>query len=140
MASMDICRSEAVVLRHLDYGEAHRIVTFFSREYGLVRGFARQARKSRRRFGAALEPFARVTLHWQNRRNGDLVSLQEAELLDLRGGLRHDIETLALAAYGCELVEGLLGERQPQPEVYGLLDAFLDHLSGRGGSPTARLL
>jgi DNA repair protein RecO (recombination protein O) len=137
---MTICSSEAVVLRHLDYGEADRIVTFFSREYGLLRGFARQARKSRRRFGAALEPYARITLRWQHRRSGDLVFLQESELLDLRSGLRHHIEALALAAYGCELVEGLLGETQAQPDVYGLLSAFLDHLGRHGGSLAARLL
>jgi len=133
-------RCEAVVLRHLDYGEADRIVTFYTREAGQIKGFARQARKSRRRFGAALEPFARVQLHWRAAARGDLVSLREAELLDLRSGLRRDLIAVALAGYGCELVEELFAEGQPHPGVYDLLRAFLDHLDANGGSPEARLL
>jgi DNA repair protein RecO (recombination protein O) len=137
---MDIHSSDAVVLHHLDYGEADRIVTFFSFEQGLVKGFARQARKSRKRFGAALEPFASVHIRWQSQRGRDLVSLQDAELVDLRNGLRHNLLALALAAYGCELVEKLLGESESNPQVFHLLNAFLDHVNRHGGSEEARLL
>jgi DNA repair protein RecO (recombination protein O) len=137
---METCCSDAVVLHHLDYGEADRIVTFFSLDQGLVKGFARQARKSRKRFGAALEPFSSVRIRWQAPRGGELVSVQDAELVDLRNGLRHDLLALALAAYGCELVENLMGESGPQPGVYHLLIAFLDHVTRHGGSDEARLL
>jgi DNA repair protein RecO (recombination protein O) len=132
--------SEAVVLHHIDYGEADRIVAFFSREQGLFKGFARNARKSRKRFGTALEPFSQVRIHWTAATRGDLVTLQEAELLDLRTGLRRNVKSLALAAYGCELVEALLGDGQPHPEVFDLLRAFLDHLAHDGLSREARLL
>lgn len=137
---MSHCASEAIILRRCDYGEADRIVTFFSLDQGLVKGFARRARNSRRRFGTALEPFARVCLHWTTARGGELVSLCDAELLDLRTALRRDVSTLALAATGGELVEALVAERQPQADVFVLLEAFLDHLARRGFSAEARLL
>lgn len=137
---MESYSSDAVILHHLDYGEADRIVTFFSLESGLVKGFARQARKSRKRFGAALEPFSTVHVRWQTQRGGDLVTIQEADLIDLRSGLRHDLMALALAAYGCELIENLLGEIGPQAEAYHLLSAFLNHVHHHGGSPDARLI
>jgi DNA repair protein RecO (recombination protein O) len=120
--------SEAIVLRHVDYGEADRIVTFYARDVGLLKGFARNARSSRRRFGAALEPFAEVRVQWKKARGEGLVSLQEVELEDLRAALRTRLETLALAAYGCELVEELFGGGAPHPEVFDLLRAFLDAL------------
>jgi len=132
--------SEAIILHHLDYKEADRIITCFSLEQGLIKGFAHNARKSRKRFGTALEPFSRVRLGWTRKAGGDMVSLQEAELIDLRSGLRKDVGALALAAYGCELVEGLLGEEQPQADVFDLLQAFLDHLAKNGLSLEARLL
>lgn len=132
--------SEAIVLHHLDYGEADRIVTLFSLEQGLVKGFARRARNSRKRFGAALEPYASVHVRWQSRSQGDMVTLQDADLIDLRRGLRQDLSALALAAYGCELVESLLGETESQPEVYRLLAAFLDHVHRHGGTADTRLL
>jgi DNA repair protein RecO (recombination protein O) len=137
---MQVYSSEAVVLRHIDYGEADRIVTFFACDCGRIKGFARGARKSRKRFGAALEPFARVILHWSPSRSGDMVTLKEAELLDLRAGLRRDLAAIALAGYGCELVETLLAEGQGQVEVFNLLQAFLDQLSAHGAALESRLL
>lgn len=131
---------EAIVLNHVNYGEADRIVSFFTEEQGLLKGFARNSRKSRKRFGAALEPFSQVRIQWIAATRGDLGTLQEAELLDLRAGLRRNVNSLALAAYGCELVETLLGEKQAQPEVFTLLRAFLDHLARHGLSREARLL
>lgn len=137
---MRLFRSEAIVLRHLDYGEADRIVTFFAPGHGRLRGFARGARNSRRRFAASLEPFAGVILHWQTPRSGGLVTLKESELVDLRAGLRTDLPAIVLAGYACELIEALFAEGEAQDEVYALLKALLDFLAAAGGSSTARLL
>lgn len=49
-------RTEAIVLRLLDYGESDRIVTFYTAGFGKLRGIARGARRSRKRFANALEP------------------------------------------------------------------------------------
>ncbi len=73
-------------------------------------------------------------------KSGELLSLRELELVDLRTGLRNDLEAMALAGYGCELVEELIGEDPGHPESYYLLGAFLDHLASRGNTPETRLL
>lgn len=132
--------SPAIILRHIDYGEVDRIVTFLTPEHGRLKGFARAARKSRKRFGAALEPLAEVQLQWVPRTSGDLVSLRDAELVSLRAGLRRDLETLMLAGYGCELTEVLFDDAAAGLEVFRLLQAFLDHLDSEGFSVEARLL
>jgi DNA repair protein RecO (recombination protein O) len=137
---MQQLNSEAIILHHLDYKEADRIITCFSLGQGLFKGFAHNARKSRKRFGTALEPFSQVRLYWIDKVSSEMVSLQEAELIDLRSGLRKDVGALALASYGCELVEALLGEKQVQADVFHLLQAFLDHLAKKGLSLEARLL
>ena len=51
-------------------------------------------------------------------KSGELLSLREVELIDLRTGLRNDLEAMALAGYGCELVEELIGEDPGHPETY----------------------
>jgi DNA repair protein RecO (recombination protein O) len=132
--------SSAIILRHVDYGEADRIVTVLTPDHGRLKGFARGARRSRKRFGPALEPFAEVRLHWSPRPGGELVSVREAELVSLRIGLRRDLETLALAGYGCELTEALYEEAVGFAEAFGLLRAYLDHLDVAGASLEARLL
>ncbi len=137
---MRIHSSEAIILRSLDYGEADRIVSFLTPDHGRLKGFARAARKSRKRFGPALEPFAQVCLYWSPPRSGEMVSLKEADLLDLRTGLRRDLTAIALAGYGCELVEELLGELPGQPQVFEVLRAYLDHLATQGTMQEARML
>lgn len=132
--------SDAIILRHIDYGESDRIVTFFTPEHGRRKGFARGARKSRKRFGPGLELFAQVRIHWVAPKSGELLSLREVELVDLHTGLRNDLEAMALAGYGCELVEEMIGEDPGHPETYLLLRAFLDHLAANGNTPETRLL
>lgn len=134
-----IGRSEALVLRYTDYGEADRILTLLTVDRGVQKGFARSARKSRKRFGATVEPFTKADFSWQQGK-GDLLLLQGADLIDAHFGLRKDIKRLALAGYGVELVELLLEEGEVFREVYELLAAFLHYLDQGGDTKTARLL
>ena len=134
-----VLRCEALILRHIDYGESDRIVSLLTAEAGLQKGFAKAARKSRKRFGSSLEPFSQVIAHWRAGR-GSLWLLQETELLNARTGLRTDLSRLALASYGVELVELLVEEAQPHPLVFELLCHFLDYLAQDGDVAVARLL
>lgn len=138
MAHLHHC-CEAVVLHHTNYGEADTILTLFTAEYGLQKGFARSARKSRKRFGAVLDPFTQAIFQWKPGR-GDLVMLEDAELVTSRVGIRCDFQRLSLASYGSELVLLLLEDGEPHPQIYELLCAFLDFLASGGGLPIARLL
>ena len=130
---------EALVLRHTDYGESDRILTLFTSEYGLQKGFAKAARKSRKRFGATLEPFTQSVFLWKKGR-GAFWLLQDAELLTSRLGLRDDLQRLALASYGVELVLLLLEEDESHQLIYELLCSFLDYLEQGGDGLTAKLL
>lgn len=132
-------RCEALILRHVDYGEADRIVSLLTAEFGLQRGFARSARNSRKRFGASLEPFSQVVVHWRGGL-GRLWSLQEMELLSSRTGLRTDFARLALASYAVELIELLVEEGESHPQIFEMLCAFLDSLAQGGDAGSIRLL
>ncbi len=132
-------RCDALILRHVDYGEADRIVSLLTAEFGLQRGFAKSARNSRKRFGPALEPFSQVVVHWRTGR-GRLWSLQEVELLNSRSGLRADFARLALACYAVELVESLVEEGESHPQIYELLCSFLDSLEQGSDAGSVRLL
>lgn len=78
---------EAIVLRTWPFLEADLLVSFFTREHGRLKGVARHAMRSRRRFGGALEPMSHVRAHWTERPlrgamlEGDLVRLDSFELL-----------------------------------------------------------
>ena len=55
---MALHQSDSIILKTYPLGEADRIVAFFSRDFGKMRGVANGARKMKNRFGASLEPLA----------------------------------------------------------------------------------
>ena len=51
--------ADALILRTYRYGEADRVVVFLTEDRGKKRGVAKNATKSRRRFGGGLESLSR---------------------------------------------------------------------------------
>ena len=125
------------MLSTTDYGESDRIISLFSLEQGRIRAFAKGARASRKRFGGMLEPGNRLELTLQIKDQG-LSRLERVESSVCHPGLRGSLETLALALYGCELVEALTPEGHPLPRLYRLLTALLEHLETGAGSQADR--
>src|SRR5213594_1612491 len=80
--SMPLKDSEAIVLRTYPLREADLLVTLFTRAEGKVRGIARSAKKSKRRFGGALEPLTYVRVHYEDRERQELVRLDSCDVLE----------------------------------------------------------
>ena len=72
---------EAIVLRTWPFHEADLLVSLFTREHGKLKGIARHAMRSRRRFGGALEPMTHVRATWAERPRQDLVRLDAFEIV-----------------------------------------------------------
>src|SRR5579862_3979583 len=76
---MPVHSADALILRTYRYGEADRIVVFLTEDRGKKRGVAKNATKSRRRFGAALEPMTHGRVTYVEREGRDLVRLDRIE-------------------------------------------------------------
>jgi len=126
----------AIVLSSLDYGDTDRIVTLFTLEHGRISAFARSARKSRKRFGAALETFSRIEA--QARVKEGLCSLQDAVAETTFTGIRSDLGRISNALYACELVEAMTPEGHPIPRLYRLLVTYLEHLDTKAAVESDR--
>lgn len=74
-------QGEAIVLRAWPFQEADLLVSLFTREQGRVKGVARHALRSRRRFGGALEPMTHVRATYAERPRQELVRLDAFEIL-----------------------------------------------------------
>jgi DNA repair protein RecO (recombination protein O) len=72
---------EAIVLRTWPFLEADLLVSLFTRDQGKVKGVARHAMRSRRRFGGALEPATYVRAQYMERPKQDLMRLDQFEIL-----------------------------------------------------------
>lgn len=128
--------AEAIILRLTDYGEADRIVSLFTLEQGKVQGIARGAKRSRKRFAGALDPFAHLKLQLQL--GGSLATLLSADIVDIFPGIRGDLAKIGTAAYACELVERLTPDEEPNPRLFRLLYCYLQRLDTAPLSPSDR--
>ena len=117
---------EAIVISVMDYAESDKIVTFFTLEHGKLRGLARGAKKSRKRFGGALEPFARLRLQLHLKEG--LSTLSGADIVTIFPHIRQELDKIGHAGYACELVERLVPDGEQNQRLYRLLAAYLDHL------------
>lgn len=123
---MQTVECEAIVLAAMDYGEADRIVTLFTREFGKIRGIARNAKKSVKRFGAAFEIFARLRLRLALKEG--LCTLRNADIITVFPRIRADLAKIGYAGYACEVVDRYIPEAQYSPRLFRLLSAYLEHL------------
>jgi DNA repair protein RecO (recombination protein O) len=118
---MALGKSLAVVIGSFALGESDRAVTFFSRDFGKVRGVAKAARRPRSRFAGALELFTVGQLVFFDTGRSDLVRIDHFDVLHPLARLREDLERIGHASWMIESVGRLTAERDPHVGLYALL-------------------
>ncbi len=119
-------QAEAVVLRKWPVHEADEIVSLFTRSHGRIRGVAKAAAKSRRRFGGALEPMTWVTASYVERPKQDLVRLDACEVLSSPLSDPVNYARAAALAFYAEVLEEALPDHDPHEAVFRLVLAVLE--------------
>jgi len=112
-------KTRAIVLAHLDLGEADRIITLLTPEDGKIRAIAKGVRRPRSRIGGSVEPFAELDLVLARGRSLDVITQVSVAHAWLR--LRDRLESTATAWYLGELADRAVEERAGAHPIYGLL-------------------
>ncbi len=132
---MTLITLDAVILRSQLYSETSRIVTFMSRESGLVKGMAKGARGKRGRFGATLEPLQRVRVTLSVKGSRDLQTVTEADLLQPYERIREDLFRSTYAQCVLELTSRVVWQEHASEDVFELLLAILHAYEEGIGDP-----
>src|SRR5436305_5967531 len=122
--------SEAIVLRTYSLREADLLVTLFTRLEGKVHGVARSAKKSRRRFGGALEPLTYVRAFYDVRERQELARLDSCDVLE--SPLASEVSYPRALALGhiAELLDELLPDHEANDAIFRLTLSVLHALPG----------
>lgn len=120
-------RSEAIVLRHRDWGEADRMIWLFTRKLGKVQAIAKGVRKIRSRKAGHLEPFTHVNLLMA--RGKDFFIITQAETIDAFIDLRGDLLRFGYTEYVIELLERFTSFDDENQQIYQLLKVTLQRIN-----------
>ena len=120
-------RSEAIVLRSVDFAEADRIVTLLAKDLGKLAVIARSARKSQKRFGGALEPFAVLTAEVALGR-GEVSRLASASLIRPFPSILGTLAKMQAGGRALELVRDALPNGPVDARIFDVCVALFEML------------
>jgi DNA repair protein RecO (recombination protein O) len=125
-----VYRSEALVLKAYDYGEADRILTLYTPQHGKLRAIAKGVRRPKSRMTGHLDLFTRSHLLVAHGRQLDIIT--QAETIESFRPMRDDLLRLTYAHYVAELLEAFTAEQLANYPLYSLAVATLRRLASAG--------
>lgn len=139
-SGMALLKTPAITLKSRKWGEADRIVTFYTLRFGKVRGVARGARRVKSRFGSALEPFVSSELNLFEKPHDSLYRVTQADIHESFSELREDLTLMSGGARLVNLVAAVTAEGDPCPLIFETLLSGLRVLQAGGDTLLMTLL
>jgi DNA repair protein RecO (recombination protein O) len=112
-------RTEAIVLKRTNFGEADRLLTLYTREFGKMKAIAKGARKPQSRKTGHVELFMRS--HFMLAEGRDLAIITQVEMVEAYPALRADLVRATYASYMVELLDCFTVEEDANQDIYRLL-------------------
>jgi len=113
--------TEAIILRSYPLGEADRLVSFYSRQLGRMRGVAPGAKRTKTTFGGSLEPLMYVRIWFAEKETRDLVRIRQCEVIESSLAAHGDYDCNVRLSLLAEVTEGVQPDREPSDPVFRLL-------------------
>lgn len=117
--------SESIILTKRALGEADLLIGFYTKKSGKVRGVARYAKKSKKRFGGVLETGYVIDLHYSQSPGSELLKISQASLIS---PTVHHASTLGETTslwFALEMADRFLPDCDANEEKYELLKRFV---------------
>lgn len=118
---MPLHESEAIVLQSYPLGEADRLVSFFSRTMGRMRGVAAGARRPKSRFGSTLERLSHIRIWFFERETRELVRINQCEMIESFLDAFHDYASSVALALFSEVTQAVLPDKEVADANFRLL-------------------
>lgn len=126
--ALKVERTEAIVLHTYSVRERDKIVIFLTPDRGKQKGLAYGARSIRNRFGAALEPLAKVRIGYIEKESDEIVRIESVDLVRSLFPAQQNLVSSVAATYIAELVDTFAQSDDPAELIYRLLDRSCEAL------------
>ena len=123
-----LTKTDAIVLKSMKFRDTSKIVTFYTRKYGKIKGVAKGARVMKSKFGAALEPMTQVAIVLYRKEHRDLQLLSQCDIVKPYKNIHADMERMSIAMSVIERINQLTHEEEENALLYNLLVETMDEL------------
>lgn len=123
-------KSEGIVLRTINYGEADKIVSIYTSKRGKVSCIAKGIRKLTSRKRGSLEIFYKINFFASSGKGLDIIT--EVECLDDFGQWRDNLKKVASAYELAEMTDKLTVEADENEAIYTILVSAFNELKAAG--------
>ncbi len=132
---MSIEKTEAVVLRAVNYRDSSKIATFYTKRYGKMSAIAKGARNPKSKFGSLLQPLNYLQIVFYRRENRELQYISSTEFIRYFKSLTSDMERLSIAMSLVEIVNRVMHDEEENGKIFELLVDSLTILDLRDSVP-----
>ncbi|PKN77413.1 MAG: DNA repair protein RecO [Deltaproteobacteria bacterium HGW-Deltaproteobacteria-10] len=134
MSTRESHKTTGFVLRALSYGESDLIVTFYSNDFGKLKGIAKGAKRSKKRFANVFEPFSLTNIIFTRKSRDMLAFIESCEIIDHYDAIRRNLEKTLIASYFIDLTDHFSPEGKKNDKIFELLQTFLTLLGSEKAS------
>lgn len=113
---MALYKAEGIIIKSFNLGEADRILTIYTRQYGKISAVAKGVRKSKSKLRGSTQTLTHAELVLYRGRSLDTITQCEAK--EMFVGIREDLYRWAYATFMLELLDAMVPEGQPQVGVF----------------------
>ena len=132
-------KTTGVVLDVRPVSETSRLAAWITPDFGKIFTMIKGSQRPKSAFLGQYDLFYTCELLFYERTRTNLHIARECSPLSIRSGLRTHWRACACASYAAGLVDRVCQPGDPQPEIYDLLNDFLDDLHGPGAAPVSLL-
>jgi DNA repair protein RecO (recombination protein O) len=127
-----ITKTEAIVLRTVEYQESSIIATLFTHKHGKIAVIAKGARKPKSKFSAFLVPGQMLEVVYYMKQTRQVQTLSDVSYLKKLDNIRLDLQKMALATITLELTSQLLHDNEVNEPLFQFLSVMLPWINKQG--------
>lgn len=125
---MSIEKTDAVVLKAVNYRDTSKIVTFYTRRYGKMSAIAKGARNPKSKFGSLFQPLNYLQIVFYRRENRQLQYVSSSDFVKYFKSLTTSVEKLSIAISLIEIVNLVMHDEEENEQLFELLVNSLQEL------------
>lgn len=115
-------------MKSMRYRDSSKIVTFYTRRYGKIKGIAKGARDTKSKFGASLEPMTLASLVLYKKEQRDLQLISQCDIVQPYKRIHAEMERMSIALSILELMNQVTHDEEENVPLFSLLVETFDNL------------